>query len=159
MRKIKWQLKETFTFSQSIGKPRCAEGVQVTPKYTVDRSENAVQLEGIYTIFAYIDFAESTVGADDLTAAILIEDIDQETGYFEYAAPFKIDLPLDANDPLEIITLNTTSEIDEQGCFSVIWTVQCSYKEVVGIEQSHQAKELSFIEGQSNNSTNSLFSP
>lgn len=142
MREIQWQLKETFTFPDAAGKPMSADLVQVTPRYTVDRTGDSVKLTGIYHITARVDLdKENQVGKQN-ESAILIDDIELETGYFEYAAPFNIDLPPEANDPLKMNTSNAQAEIDEAGNFSVIWDVQCTYKEVVVIMDQEEKTEV-----------------
>lgn len=136
MREIQWQLKETFTFPEFAGKPMDAESVKVTPRFTIDQTDDAVRLTGIYHIAANVTFEQDAKEAAETTAsesAILIDDVEIETGYFEYAAPFNIDLPPEASDPLNMVTINAKHEIDEQGHFGVIWDVKCSYKEVVVI--------------------------
>lgn len=133
MREIQWQLKETFAFPQVAGKPIGADLVRVTPRYAVERSEDSVKLTGIYHIAANVVLEQDEVVEKDIESAILINDIEVETGYFEYAAPFNIDLPPEANDPLKMKTLNAKHEIDKEGNFAIIWDVQCSYKEVVVI--------------------------
>lgn len=141
MREIQWQLKETFAFPTAVGKPIGANLVKVTPRYTVDRSADSVRLTGIYHIAANVNLDEEAKEEKNIESAILIDDIEVETGYFEYAAPFNIDLPPEASDPLEMETLNAKHEIDEQGNFAVVWDVQCSYKEVVVIMEQEKPVE------------------
>lgn len=142
MREIQWQLKETFTFPDAAGKPISADLVQVTPRYTVDRSEDSVKLTGIYHITARVDLDKENNAVKPNESAILIDDIELETGYFEYAAPFNIDLPPEANDPLKMNTSNANSEIDDAGNFSVIWDVQCTYKEIVVVMDQEESAEI-----------------
>ena len=71
--------------------------------------------------------------SEALDTAILIDDVELEGngGYFEYAVPLHIDLPPEAGSPLQVVTTSTTYELDGQGSFSVVWDVECSYKEAV----------------------------
>ena len=76
--------------------------------------------------------------------------MDGNGGYFEYAVPLHIDLPPEAGSPLQVVTTSTTNELDGQGSFSVVWDVECSYKEAVaqvekaasiGLTEEPSAKE------------------
>ena len=62
-------------------------------------------------------------------------------GYFEYAVPFNIDLPPEANDPLNIVTANAQSEMEGQGAIAVIWEVQCSYREIIVVPADSTSQE------------------
>ena len=133
MKKKLWTMQEDFVFPKNAGVPAGAELVNVTPRYTEERTEDAVRLTGIYHIAANVQFEEGERGSGALDTAILIDDVelDGNGGYFEYAVPLHIDLPPEVGSPLQVVTTSTTNELDGQGSFSVVWDVECSYKEAV----------------------------
>ncbi|AOV07581.1 hypothetical protein [Sporosarcina ureilytica] len=142
MKNVKWQMKENFAFSPEIGFPASADQLKVTPRFTLEKVEGRPKLTGIYHLAVNVNLEERTNGHSEVNEAILIDDldIDGKTGYFEYAVPFNIDFPPEADDPIDIKTLNTTHEIDKNGCLSIIWDVECSYKEV-GIHQTQREEQ------------------
>ena len=138
MKTVQWQMKENFVFPKSTGMPTGAETVKVTPRFKVDRSQDSVRLIGIYHLAINVKLNTEMSIESNAESAILIDDVDLkgDTGYFEYAVPFNIDLPPEAHDPLNIVTTNAVSELDGQGAIGIIWDVECSYKEVVVIQKS-----------------------
>lgn len=131
MKTVQWDVKESFVFPEDAGLPSGVETVNVTPMFTVDRTDEAVRLSGIYHIAANIALDEEKKRTFDVETAILIDDVEVEAGkgYFEYAVPFNIDLPPEARDPIEVITQNTLCKVDGQGSFAITWDVECSYLE------------------------------
>jgi hypothetical protein len=144
MKKKLWTMQEDFVFPKNAGVPAGAELVNVTPRYTEERTEDAVRLTGIYHIAANVQFEEGERGSGALDTAILIDDVelDGNGGYFEYAVPLHIDLPPEAGSPLQVVTTSTTNELDGQGSFSVVWDVECSYKEAVAQVEKPASTEL-----------------
>lgn len=133
MEKKQWTMQEDFIFPVEAGLPAGVELLQVTPRYTEERTADAVRLTGVYHIAANVVFDEGQRGEEFLDSAILIDDVDLqgEVGYFEYAVPLHIDLPSEVVSPLHVVTTATTNESDGQGSFSVVWDVECSYEEAV----------------------------
>lgn len=131
MKIVQWDVKESFVFPEEAGMPSGVETVNVTPMFTVDRTDEAVRLSGIYHIAANIALDEEKKRTFDVETAILIDDVEIEMGkgYFEYAVPFNIDLPPEAQDPLDVITQNTLCKVDGLGSFAITWDVECSYLE------------------------------
>ncbi|MDS9471356.1 hypothetical protein [Sporosarcina pasteurii] len=142
MKNVKWQMKENFAFSPEIGFPASADQLKVTPRFTLEKVEGRPKLTGIYHLAVNVNLEERKNDNSEINEAILIDDldIDGKTGYFEYAVPFNIDFPPEADDPIDIKTMNTTHEIDENGCLSIIWDVECTYKEV-GIHQTREEQK------------------
>ena len=60
MKKVQWQMKEKFVFP-ICGNPTGAETVKVTPRFTEERTDDAVRLTGIYHIAANVTFEEGKV--------------------------------------------------------------------------------------------------
>ena len=143
MRKVQWQTKENFIFPSAAGAPTSLETVSVTPRFTIDRSADNLRMTGIYHLAANVEFDTEASRESATDSAILIEDVDIEgkLGYFEYAVPFNIDLPPEAADPLNMVTLNTSHEIDEHGELAIIWDVECTYKEVIVVPDQTLAEE------------------
>ena len=102
MKKKQWTMQEDFIFPKNAGVPAGAELVNVTPRYTEERTEDAVRLTGIYHIAANVQFEEGERGSGALDTAILIDDVelDGNGGYFEYAVPLHIDLPPEVGSPV-----------------------------------------------------------
>jgi len=149
MKKVQWEMKERFVFPVATGMPTGAESMNVTPMFTISRTDDAVRLAGIYHIAANIMVNEKKTRAEIMDSAILIDDVEVEgeTGYFEYAVPFNIDLPPEANDPLSVTTGNASCKIDGQGTFAVTWEVECSYLERSGLtEEERVANEQAVLE-------------
>lgn len=137
MEKKQWTMQEDFIFPVDAGVPAGAELLQVTPRYTEERTADAVRLTGVYHIAANVVFDEGQRAEEFLDSAILIDDVDLqgEAGYFEYAVPLHIDLPSEVVSPLQVVTTATSIESDGQGSFSVVWDVECSYEEAVAVAQ------------------------
>ena len=134
MKTVQWQMKEDFVFPESTGTPTGTESVRVTPRFTIDRSNEAsVRISGIYHLAVNVEFDLEAPRTEQVESVILIDDVELNgnLGYFEYAVPFNIDLPPEANDPLNIVTANAQCEMEGQGAIAVIWEVQCSYREIV----------------------------
>ena len=148
MKTVQWQMQESFNFPASTGMPTGVEMVKVTPRFTIDRTDASVRLTGIYHLAVNVEFdGEVGVQPDD-EAVIFIDDVDRQgdTGYFEYAVPFNIDLPPEADDPLNIITTNAVCEPNGQGAIGVIWDVECSYREVVIVQEESPEQKTAHAE-------------
>ena len=89
-----------FLFPGNAGVPTGADS-HVTPRYTEERTEDAVRLTGIYHIAANVEFDEGAEAEEWVDSSILIDDVEVEgkDGYFEYAVPLNIDLPSDSGEP------------------------------------------------------------
>lgn len=133
MKKVQWQMKENFVFPSSTGMPTSTEKLDVTPRFTIDRSNDNLRMTGIYHLAVNVEFNAEESREADIDSAIMIEDVDvtENLGYFEYAVPFNIDLPPEADDPLNLITLNPLHEVDKEGQLTIIWDVECTYKESI----------------------------
>ncbi len=156
MKTVEWQVKEDFVFPTSAGVPTGAETIRVTPRYTTARTAEAVRLTGIYHIAANISLDLEKSREELVEKATLIDDVDVqgETGYFEYAVPFHIDLPAEVKDPLKVVTTTAACEMDGQGTFAVVWDVECSYRqEEVAKEQGGAAKEEATISAEAAQNT------
>jgi len=151
MKTVQWQMQENFKFPASTGVPTGVETVKVTPRFTIDRTEASVRLTGIYHLAVNVEFDgevnELSERIDD-EDVIFIDDVDVqgETGYFEYAIPFNIDLPPEADDPLNIVTTNAVCEQNGQGALGLIWDVECSYRQVVIVQEESPEQKSAHAE-------------
>ena len=62
MEKKQWSMQEDFYFPEHAGVPTGVQSVTVTPRYTEERTEDAVRLTGIYHIAANVEFDEGPLG-------------------------------------------------------------------------------------------------
>ncbi|MBE1554562.1 hypothetical protein [Sporosarcina limicola] len=136
MEKKQWEMQEDFIFPEQAGLPAGTESITVTPRFTEERTEDAVRLTGIYHIAADIEFEEGKRVEGYQDTAVLIDDVElnEKVGYFEYAVPLHIDLPPEVESPLQVVTTTVIGEPDGQGAFSVVWNVECSYKQSVALD-------------------------
>ena len=137
-----WPMQEDFYFPEHAGIPTGAQSVTVTPRYTEERTEDAVRLTGIYHIAANVEFDEGVLRSVELDDSyILIDDVelDGKEGYFEYAVPLNIDLPPDTESTLNVVTTHATGKSDGQGTYGIVWHVECSYtKAVAQVEEPEE---------------------
>lgn len=138
MKEVNWQMKESFAFPNEIGQPESAENIKITPRFTVEEFEGRPKLTGIYHIAVNVNLTESSKEMPPVDDAILIDDLDinEGSGYFEYALPFNIDFPPEAETPVELKVENPAYEV-ESGQLAMIWDVKCAYTEA-GIGQSKE---------------------
>ncbi|PIC57852.1 hypothetical protein CSV80_05955 [Sporosarcina sp. P12(2017)] len=120
-----WTLHESFYFPAEYGAFAESAEVKVTPGFTEDRTEEAVRLQGIYHIAANVVF-DADKQVELITEDVLvINDVEVENskGYFEYAVPLNVDLPveLDGDLQLEVTDIKTSSQ--EDGGLKLEWTV------------------------------------
>lgn len=147
MEKKQWSMQENFYFPEHAGVPTGVQSVTVTPRYTEERTEDAVRLTGIYHIAANVEFGEGLRAEEWDDSFILIDDVevDGKDGYFEYAVPLNIDLPSVAESPLEIVTTLATGKSDGQGTYGVVWNVECTYTEAVAIVEELEEVQVAVV--------------
>ncbi|ARF13121.1 hypothetical protein [Sporosarcina ureae] len=128
-----WTLHESFYFPAEYGAFAESAEVKVTPGFTEDRTEEAVRLQGIYHIAANVVF-DADKQVELITEDVLvINDVEVENskGYFEYAVPLNVDLPveLDGDLQLEVTDIKTSSQ--EDGGLKLEWTVHLKQEKPV----------------------------
>jgi hypothetical protein len=142
--KKQWPMQEDFYFPEHAGVPTGVQSLTVTPRYTEERTEDAVRLIGIYHIAANVEFDEGTLRSAELDDSyILIDDVelDGKDGYFEYAVPLNIDLPPETESLPNVVTTHATGKSDGQGTYGVVWNVECTYtKAVVKVEEPEEVQ-------------------
>ena len=139
MKQVEWSMKETFAFAQNIGRATSAKKIQVTPRYNEEAYEGRPKLTGIYHLAVTAHLSKKPLQLEEDSEVIVIDDVDAKdgTGYFEYAVPFTIDFPPEAENPVSLQTVKPNYEIDDGGCLVIVWDVQCTYHEE-GIEKQRQ---------------------
>lgn len=139
MKEVNWQMKEHFVFPKEIGQPESAENIKITPQFTAEEFEGRPKLTGIYHIAVDVNLTENPEETVKHDEAILIDDLDinEKSGYFEYALPFNIDFPPEAENPVDLTVKNPTYEVTD-GHLAMIWDVYCTYEEA-GIQQDVKA--------------------
>ena len=97
--------------------------------FTEERTNDAVRLIGIYHISTNVMFEEGKRPENLVESVILIDDVEMKgnEGYFEYAVPLNIDLPGEAENPLERYDEEHYVNPDGQGSFGIIWDVECTF--------------------------------
>lgn len=132
MEPTQWTLKETFQFPAEYGKPVSAQDVKVTAGYTEHQTEDAVRLSGIYHVAANVAFDGEAQAEASEADAILIDDVDVEdkSGYFEYAVPLLVDLPTSSDGQLKASVIDASASATDDGSLTVMWTVEAKLAEV-----------------------------
>lgn len=149
MKQVSWRMEEAFVFPAEIGQPTAAKEIQVTPRFTAETVEGRPKLTGIYHLAVHVNLNDKTVENDDIGESILIEDLDLngKTGYFEYAVPFNIDFPPEAENPVDIQTLNPSYDVKDHH-LSIVWDVECTYEEAGIQQQNERTKNEQTIEAE-----------
>lgn len=131
MEPTQWTLSETFQFPAEYGKAVSAQEVNVTAGYTEQETEDAVRLSGVYLVKANVTFNGEGQEKDSLSEAVLIDDVDveEQTGYFEYAVPLLVDFPSSGGN-FEANVIDTTASATDDGELVIMWTVEATQKEV-----------------------------
>lgn len=142
MKEVNWQMKESFVFPADMDQPKSVRDVKVIPRYTAEEVEGRPKLTGIYHLAVDVDLTKERKEAVPADESILIDDldIDGQTGYFEYALPFNIDFPPEAESPVELKVVNPASAVNDKGHLVMTWEVACTYQEA-GIQQSNKDAE------------------
>ncbi|REB07157.1 hypothetical protein DVB69_09895 [Sporosarcina sp. BI001-red] len=138
MEPTQWTLTETFQFPAEYGKAVSAQEVKVTAGYTEHQTEDAVRLSGIYHVAANVGFdGEGQEAALD-SDAILIDDVDvqEKSGYFEYAVPLLVDLPTNEDGQLKATVIDASATATDDGALTVMWTVEAKLAEVEAVAKN-----------------------
>lgn len=130
MEKFQWEGITQFVFPEHIGSIEEVVSVDVTPKWEHHKSEESLQLKGIYHIQAKVRFNRMQV--PNYSEGILIEHLqfDNNVGYFEYAYPLEVDLPKEIADkgtPKLKVSNVQFFVLDGSSCV-IRWDVQCEFE-------------------------------
>ncbi|ARJ37844.1 hypothetical protein SporoP8_02430 [Sporosarcina ureae] len=143
-----WTLQESFYFPVEYGAFAESAEVKVTPGFTEERTEEAIRLQGIYHIAANVVFdadKQVELAPEDV---LVINDVEVENnkGYFEYAVPLNVDLPVELDGDLQLEVQDIKSSSLEDGGLKLEWTVQLKkeepVQEPVAIEEEPAASQF-----------------
>ncbi|PID15657.1 hypothetical protein CSV63_07730 [Sporosarcina sp. P34] len=128
-----WTLQESFYFPVEYGAFAKSAEVKVTPGFTEERTEDAIRLHGIYHIAANVVFDADKQVELKTEDVLVIHDVEVENnkGYFEYAVPLNVDLPVELDGDLQLEVQDITSSSQEDGGLKLEWTVQLKQEEPV----------------------------
>ncbi|PIC98767.1 hypothetical protein [Sporosarcina sp. P29] len=143
-----WTLQESFYFPAEYGAFAESAEVKVTPGFTEERTEEAIRLQGIYHIAANVVFDADKQVELATEDALVINDVEVENnkGYFEYAVPLNVDLPVELDGDLQLEVRDIKTATQEDGGLKLEWTVHLKQdkpvQEVVVIEEEPAAPEF-----------------
>lgn len=149
LKKINWHMQEVLAFQEGLAQPEKLENVEVTPRFSIETVEGRPKLSGIYHLAVQYEADLSHTTAIEHEEAIVIDEVElnEATGYFEYALPFHIDFPPEANTPVQFKIDQVQATLTDDKHVEVSWEVICQY-EVQGIEKELQtlATETNSVE-------------
>lgn len=127
MKTITWDMVEQFTFPVGLGAIEDVVSVQVTPQWEQSEDGQSIRLSGIYHVMASVQF--NPVRQVEQVDGTYIEhiDIEQSTGYFEYALPLDVDLPSDKVIGPITLAVNDIKTSSNAASVQFMWQVQCDY--------------------------------
>ncbi|PIC87255.1 hypothetical protein CSV72_04590 [Sporosarcina sp. P20a] len=143
-----WTLQESFYFPAEYGAFAESAEVKVTPGFTEERTEEAIRLQGIYHIAANVVFDADKQVELATEDALVINDVEVENnkGYFEYAVPLNVDLPVELDGDLQLEVQDIKTSPQEDGGLKLEWTVHLKQdkpvQEAVVIEEEPAAPEF-----------------
>lgn len=143
-----WTLQESFYFPAEYGAFAESAEVKVTPGFTEERTEEAIRLQGIYHIAANVVFDADKQVELATEDALVINDVEVENnkGYFEYAVPLNVDLPVELDGDLQLEVQDIKTATQEDGGLKLEWTVHLKQdkpvQEAVVIEEEPAAPEF-----------------
>ncbi|MFB7158109.1 MULTISPECIES: valyl-tRNA synthetase [unclassified Lysinibacillus] len=131
-------MSETFCFP-GYGCPTEIAAVQIKPRWQTTQLEDSLRLMGIYHITAHVrfDFQDMRAFMDDEELVQIDNlDIQGDTGYFEYAVPLNVDLPMDA--AIEDLMVKDIRPILTNQMCQLEWTVTSVFNEPeLALEKAH----------------------
>lgn len=150
MKKITWEINESFVFPEIYGKPTSLNKVKITPRWEQQEDELSVSLTGIYHIAANVEFDDTQEVLQQLeNESTLVDEVDVEgsEGYFEYAIPLNVSLPNDKIDQSTVVlnTKNLQTKVSDNGICVISCQVDCEYKNV----EEKEVVETPRVEAQS----------
>ncbi|WP_150284721.1 hypothetical protein [Rummeliibacillus sp. TYF-LIM-RU47] len=150
MKKITWEINESFVFPEIYGKPTSLNKVKITPRWEQQEDELSVSLTGIYHIAANVEFDDTQEVLQQLeNESTLVDEVDVEgnEGYFEYAIPLNVSLPNDKIDQSTVVlnAKNLQTKVSDNGICVISCQVDCEYSNV----EEKEVVEAPRVEAQS----------
>ncbi|KYG91634.1 MULTISPECIES: hypothetical protein [Metasolibacillus] len=129
MKTITWDMAEQFTFPVGLGAVEDVVTARVTPQWEQSDDGQSIRLTGIYHVTASVAFNPAQTVSQVHGTYIEHIDIEQSTGYFEYALPLEVDLPADkVTGPVELKVQDLKAVHDQASC-QLVWQVTCNFAE------------------------------
>ncbi|MEC1178357.1 hypothetical protein P9B03_07685 [Metasolibacillus meyeri] len=133
MKTITWDMAEQFTFPVGLGALEDVVTARVTPQWEQSEDGQSIRLTGIYHVAASVAF-NPTESVEQVHGTYIEHiDIEQSTGYFEYALPLEVDLPAHkVTGPIDLKVQNLKAVHDGASC-QLVWQVTCAFAEDVEV--------------------------
>ncbi|MCT6925460.1 hypothetical protein [Metasolibacillus sp.] len=129
MKTITWDMAEQFTFPVGLGALEDVVMARVTPQWEQSEDGQSIRLTGIYHVAASVAFNPAESIQQVHGTYIEHIDIEQSTGYFEYALPLEVDLPAHkVTGPIDLKVQNLKAVHDGASC-QLVWQVTCDFAE------------------------------
>lgn len=133
---MQWQVNETFTFPKDFGCVKDVKLVNVQPNWECEQLSEELLIQGIYHIMARVEFDRKTHAHSEMGTLIEHVDLLHDEGYFEYALPFRMELPKMEVKNLRVEDIQTTCG----DAFDIAWQVMCVYDELTTTTVSDHEK-------------------
>ena len=126
MKEISWEMKELFSFPPQVGKAQTVTNVQIVPQWLEQKTDEGIRLMGIYHLTVEVAFSSEQADLDVIGVFVEELDMNENVGYFEYAIPLDVDLPVVEQPQLAVLSPQT-NVVD--GHCHIEWQVRCTYDE------------------------------
>lgn len=123
---MQWQVNETFTFPNDFGCVKDVKLINVQPNWECEQLSEELLIQGIYHIMARVEFDHKKHAHSEMGTLIEHVDLLDNEGYFEYALPFRMELPKMEVKNLRVKDIQTTCG----DAFDIAWQVMCVYDEI-----------------------------
>lgn len=121
-----WHVKETFTFPHDFGCIKDVKLINVQANWECEQLSEEIHIQGIYHIMARVGFDRKKHAQPKMGTLIEHVDLLDDEGYFEYALPFRLELPKMELKSLRVEDIQTTCG----DAFDIAWKVMCVYDEI-----------------------------
>ena len=123
---MEWHVKETFTFPNDFGCVNDVKLINVQANWECEQLLEELHVHGIYHIMAKVQFDRQARVRPGIGTLIEHVDLMEDEGYFEYALPFRLELPMMELKSLRVEDIQTTCG----DAFDIAWQVMCVYDEI-----------------------------
>ena len=147
-----WNVKETFAFPSDFGCVKDVKLINVQANWECEQLLEGLHVHGIYHIVAKVQFNKEERAQPRVGTMIEHVDLMEDEGYFEYALPFRMELPMMEVKSLRVEDIQTTCG----DAFDIAWQVMCVYDEMTTtvitdhekllIEEAAQSLEKNVVE-------------
>ncbi|WP_431027349.1 hypothetical protein [Lysinibacillus sp. LZ02] len=121
-----WHVEEVFKFPLELGSVKEGKSINVRVNWEKEQLNNAIRIQGIYHITAKVQFGLEAQPQSAEGTFIEHIDLADDEGYFEYALPFRLELPNIELKDLRVEDIQTTC----QDVLRIGWQVVCVYEEL-----------------------------